>query len=124
MLRAARTPWADGRRNAEVWQRGGYFDGDDPRCHLDPMRTRVPIETGRRASVRGRLYMMVRAERLPDPLWAYDIGLGGLKVESRWIVFPGTYLDLSFRLPGTRELLKVGAQVATLGDAPGNASGT
>jgi len=82
------------------------------------------VEAGRRASARGRLYMMVRAGRLPDPLWAYDIGLGGLKAVSKSIVFPGTYLELSFRLPGTRELLKVGAKVATLGDAPAHASGS
>lgn len=79
---------------------------------------------GRRTSARSRIYMMVRANRLKDALWAFDIGLGGLQCQSRAVMFPGTYLDLSFRLPGTRELLKVGAQVAALGETPsGDASG-
>jgi hypothetical protein len=86
--------------------------------------TDVVSPEGRRSSARGRLHMMVKAGKLPEPIWAIDIGLGGLKAVSRSLVFPGTYLDLSFRLPGTRELLKVGAQVATLGDAPGYEPGS
>ncbi len=72
----------------------------------------------RRSSARSRIYMMVRASRVKEPLWAFDIGLGGLQVASPMVVFPGTYLDLQFRLPGSKEVHKVGAQVATLGDVP------
>lgn len=68
--------------------------------------------------------MKVKAGKLPEPIWAIDIGLGGMKAVSRSLVFPGTYLDLSFRLPGTSELLKVGAQVGTLGDADGYEAGS
>ncbi len=86
--------------------------------------TDVISPEGRRASARGRLHMRVLAGKLPEPIYAIDISLGGMKAVSRSLVFPGTYLDLSFRLPGTRELLKVGAQVATLGDAPGHEPGS
>ena len=78
----------------------------------------MSTQSFRRASARSRIYMMVRTSRVKDPLWAFDIGLGGLQVKSSVVVFPGTYLDLAFRLPGSKELHKVGAQVATLGDAP------
>jgi hypothetical protein len=78
----------------------------------------LSTQSFRRASARSRIYMMVRASRVKDPLWAFDIGLGGLQVKSSALLFPGTYMDLQFRLPASKEVLKVGAQVATLGEAP------
>ncbi|MBC7794653.1 MAG: hypothetical protein H7Z43_13190 [Clostridia bacterium] len=76
----------------------------------------------RRDSARTRLHMAVNLTRASDlssrTLWAYDIGLGGMQCRCKDVMFPGTYLDLAFRLPGTRELLKVGAQVASLGESP------
>lgn len=75
----------------------------------------------RRNSARMRLHMPVNITRASDLtsriLTAFDIGLGGMQCVSKIVVFPGTYVDLAFRLPGTRELLKVGAQVASLSDS-------
>ena len=80
------------------------------------------VENYRRNSARTRLHMPVNVTRATDrssrTMYAFDIGLGGIQCQSKIAVFPGTYLDLAFRLPGTRELLKVGAQVASLGETP------
>jgi hypothetical protein len=68
----------------------------------------------RRGSARSRLFALVDARGVNDPLWAWDIGLGGMQCRSRAPRWPGTYLDLSFTLPGTTEKLEVGSQVLSI----------
>ncbi|MBI3179252.1 MAG: PilZ domain-containing protein [Deltaproteobacteria bacterium] len=67
----------------------------------------------RRDSARSPLFMLVHTPA-GAPLWAWDIGLSGMLCRSRILRTPGTYLDLRFRLPGTHDELKAGAQVMTL----------
>lgn len=68
----------------------------------------------RRDSVRGPLCALVEAgpERLP--LWAHDLSLGGLRCATNRPFWPGTYLDVRFALPDTRETIAGGAQVLSL----------
>src|SRR4051794_26684949 len=66
-----------------------------------------------RTSARSRLFMLVRT-RSNDTLWAWDIGLGGMSCKTTKPHFPGTYLDVEFTLPGTKERLALGAQVVGL----------
>ena len=70
----------------------------------------------RRCSARSRLFTLVtvRGRGNQDKLWAWDIGLGGMKARSRKARFPGTFLDLEFRLPDSKEILRVGAQVTDM----------
>jgi hypothetical protein len=68
----------------------------------------------RRRSPRGPLYMMVEPLGHRAPLWARDISMGGLRCESSRPLWPGTYLDLGFSLPDTRERIEVGGQVMSL----------
>ncbi len=70
----------------------------------------------RRDSARSPLFMLVHTPA-GAPLWAWDIGLSGMQCRSRAPRWPGTYLDLRFRLPGTHDELKAGAQVMTLDQA-------
>lgn len=68
----------------------------------------------RRKSARSRLFMLVETGDGKGPLWAWDIGLGGLQCRALNVRFPGTYLDLKFRLPGSDEFMKVGGQVTSM----------
>ncbi|MBI5509142.1 MAG: PilZ domain-containing protein [Deltaproteobacteria bacterium] len=68
----------------------------------------------RRMSARSPLFMMVKSGGNREPLWASDIGLGGMQCKSRVPRFPGTYLDLSFTLPGTTDRLEAGGQVLSI----------
>lgn len=67
----------------------------------------------RRASARGPLLMLVHATDGSE-LWAFDIGLGGLKCTTHRPRWPGSYLDLRFELPDTREAVRAGGQVTSL----------
>ncbi len=68
----------------------------------------------RRGSARSRLFTLVQTGDGLGPMWAWDIGLGGLLVKAKRPRWPGTYLDVTLTLPGTGETLKLGAQVLTL----------
>ena len=74
----------------------------------------VEVISDRRASARSPLFMMVRQHGANDPLWACDIGLGGMQCRGRVARFPGNYLDLSFKLPDASDMLEVGGQVMSL----------
>jgi hypothetical protein len=76
-------------------------------------------DNDRRNSARSRLFMLVRTKQ-PGTLWAWDIGLGGMQCKSSRMMWPGTYLDVEFTLPGTKEAVSAGAQVISIGtDADG-----
>jgi hypothetical protein len=68
----------------------------------------------RRDSVRGPLCALVEAGPSRSALWAHDLSLGGLRCATTRPFWPGTYLDLRFALPDTREPIEAGAQVLTL----------
>ena len=68
----------------------------------------------RRDSVRGPLCVLAEAGPGHLPLWAYDLGLGGMRCTARRAIWPGTYLDLRFAIPDTREEVTTGAQVVAL----------
>lgn len=68
----------------------------------------------RRGSARSPVFMLVQCKDGRGAMWAWDAGLGGLQCRSRVVRFPGTYLDVSFRLPGDAYRYHVGAQVTTL----------
>jgi hypothetical protein len=55
-----------------------------------------------------------------EPLWAWDIGLGGMQCRSRVPRWPGTFLDLAFTLPGSEERLEVGSQILSLDHLDGD----
>ncbi len=88
---------------------------------FEPVESSPIIEEApeRRDSARSPLYMMVRPRDVDEPWWAWDIGLGGMLCRTRKPTFPGTYLDLKFRLPHTDGDLKVGGQVVALDDIDG-----
>jgi hypothetical protein len=69
-------------------------------------------ETTQRNSARSRVFMLVRSPG--GSFWAWDIGLGGMSAKTKRVVFPGTFLDLQFTLPGTTDPLALGAQVVGL----------
>ena len=71
----------------------------------------------RRGSVRSSLFILVRIKARGELMWATDISLGGMQCRARLPHWPGTYLDVSFALPDTRESIDVGAQVISLGQA-------
>ena len=70
-------------------------------------------EPERRNSARSPLFMLTQAKD-GEAMWAIDIGLGGMQCRARTPRWPGTYVDLSFKLPNTRACLEVGAQVTTI----------
>lgn len=70
----------------------------------------------RRNSARTPVFMLVRNLQTRDGMFAWDIGMGGMQCRARRPLWPGTYLDLGFKLPETSELLEVGGQVMTLND--------
>ena len=72
----------------------------------------------RRDSARSRLFVVVRATDCPHPMWAWDLSLSGMQCRTLRPRWPGTYMDLRFRLPDIGETLHVGSQVMTLEDAP------
>lgn len=76
--------------------------------------------SNRRGSARSQLFMMVRTKNA-GTLWAWDIGLGGMACKGSRLVWPGTYVDLDFTLPGTKESLRVGAQVISIATDPDGA---
>jgi hypothetical protein len=68
----------------------------------------------RRASVRGPLYVLVEARTVAQPMWAFDLSLGGARCVTERPIWPGTYLDLAFTLPDSHERIVTGSQVVTL----------
>ncbi len=72
----------------------------------------------RRSSARGPLYMMVETRGGGAPLWACDIGLGGMRCTGP-VAWPGTYLDLSFALPDDIQRIEAGGQVVALEESGG-----
>ena len=92
--------------------------GGGPQSVDTAMRDAARASLDRRTSARSPLFMMVRGRDTRDPLWAWDISLGGLLCRSKKPRWPGTYLDLCFRLPNTNEVLEVGSQVLSIDDAP------
>ncbi len=75
----------------------------------------------RRTSARSPLFMLVNitgGNAGVDQLWAWDIGLGGIQARSRKTIFPGTFVDLKFSLPGTPDAMSVGGQVTSIDEAP------
>jgi hypothetical protein len=81
---------------------------------FEPAVASAPSADDRRTSARTRLFTLVHSRGQREPLWAWDIGLGGMQCRSRAARWPGTYLDLRFTLPGTDDTLDVGGQVLTL----------
>ena len=71
------------------------------------------LDHDRRGSALFPAFILVR-ERNGGPMWACDVGLGGMLLKSRRMRFPGTYMDLSFTLPGTTEVIRVGAHIMNL----------
>ncbi len=82
---------------------------------LNPVTASLANE--RRASARSCLYILVDAHDGKEPMWACDISFGGMQCRASTPRWPGTYLDVSFSLPDTREAIEVGAQVIALGQA-------
>ncbi len=74
----------------------------------------VAAQGERRGSARSQLFMLVRAGDGSAPLWAWDISLGGMQCKSKRARWPGTFVDLSFTLPGSNQRLEIGAQVVSL----------
>jgi len=68
----------------------------------------------RRNSARSKVYMLVQTSKLRNPLWARDIGLGGMQCSTSQWVGPGTFLQVHFRLPTLDETFEVGSQVLTV----------
>ncbi|MBN1960788.1 MAG: PilZ domain-containing protein [Deltaproteobacteria bacterium] len=68
----------------------------------------------RRLSARGPLYMLVEARAHKPAFWAFDVSLGGIRCISEKPIWPGTYLDLSFIIPDSREHIVTGGQIITL----------
>jgi hypothetical protein len=81
---------------------------------FDSAPASVPVADDRRASARTRLFTLVETRGAKEPLWAWDIGMGGMQCRAKTARWPGTYLDLCFTLPGTDEALEVGSQVLSL----------
>jgi len=71
----------------------------------------------RRNSARSRSFILVQPRDGTPSMWASDISLGGMQCRTNTTRWPGSYLDLSFTLPDTRETFEVGAQVLSLGKA-------
>ena len=82
---------------------------------IETTPTRDP--EARRGSARTAVFMLVQTPH--GPLWAFDVGLGGLRCFARSLYTVGQYLDVSFRLPGEDADHRVGAQVACLEPWPG-----
>jgi hypothetical protein len=70
----------------------------------------------KRDSARTPVFMLVQTSA--GALWAFDVGMGGLRVFSRKMLNIGQYLDVSFRLPDEDTEHKVGAQVASFQSWP------
>jgi hypothetical protein len=68
----------------------------------------------RRASARSQSFILVTTSDGGGPMWASDIGLGGMQCKSQTLRWPGAYLDVEFTIPDTRETVNVGAQVLSL----------
>ena len=81
---------------------------------LAPVIDPASVHPKRRESARARCFMMVRASGAGEPMWAWDIALGGVNCQGRQPRWPGTYLDMHFRLPNSDDRLEVGAQVVSL----------
>jgi len=75
-------------------------------------------EAERRDSARSRVFMWVDVHDGQGPVWAEDIGLGGMMVRAKSPRLPGTFVDLEFSLPGDEQRYKVGAQVTCIYPAP------
>jgi hypothetical protein len=74
------------------------------------------MNDNRRDSARSRVFMLVQVGEggSHGSMWAHDIGLGGMLCRAGAARFVGTYLDLSFTLPGTDEVVTAGGQVTQL----------
>jgi hypothetical protein len=71
----------------------------------------------RRGSARGPLFMLVQVG--DEPMWAFDISMGGLKCYTRRFRTIGQLVDLSFRLPGDPAPHRVGGQITGIDDSLG-----
>ncbi len=69
--------------------------------------------SNRRGSARSPLFMQVFTGD-GEAIFAWDIGLGGLKARGKKTRLPGQYVDLEFTLPQTKTTLKLGGQVTTI----------
>jgi hypothetical protein len=72
------------------------------------------LNKDRRTSARSPAFMMVRARDLSVPMWCDDIGLGGMKCRSTQARWPGSYVDLNFRLPGNPKPFHIGGQITSI----------
>ena len=79
----------------------------------------TPSAAERRDSARSRIFVLVHAGASDEPMWAWDIGMSGMQCRSPKPRWPGTYLDLRFRLPETTEPIELGAQVVSMEPAAG-----
>lgn len=91
-------------------------DADPDAYVVDP--SVVDEEPCRRDSARSRMFVLIDAADGRGPMIGYDIGLGGLLCRTRAVRLPGTFLDLSFTLPGTAEQIRIGSQVVSLDAEP------
>lgn len=81
--------------------------------------TQARTSKDRRDSARSRVFVLVNVGPDKEPMWAWDIAMGGMQCRSNTPRWPGTYVDLSFRLPEIDETIEVGAQVMSMEPAGG-----
>ena len=80
-----------------------------------------PDASNRRSSARTPVCMLVHTDDGRDPIWAWDLGLGGLRCNSSNLRMPGDFLNVRFALPGESETYKVKCQITSLdGDVNGS----
>lgn len=83
--------------------------------NVTPLPTLLPtFNDKRRGNARTQVFMLVYVR--DEPMWAFDVGMGGVMCYTNRFYRVGQYLDLSFRLPGDDTLFNVGGQVAGLDD--------
>ncbi|MEZ4272528.1 MAG: hypothetical protein R3C68_14200 [Myxococcota bacterium] len=68
-------------------------------------------DSDRRDSARARLFTLVQSADGKGALWAWDVGLGGMQCHASHVRMAGTFMDLTLRLPGSEDILHIGAQV-------------
>ena len=78
------------------------------------------LNKDRRTSARSPAFMMVRARDFSAPMWCDDIGLGGMKCRSTQVRWPGSYVDLNFRLPGSPKSFQIGGQITSIQNTDGD----
>ncbi|OGQ83689.1 MAG: hypothetical protein A2289_15750 [Deltaproteobacteria bacterium RIFOXYA12_FULL_58_15] len=72
------------------------------------------VVENRRQSARSPIFTLVKARGSREPMWAWDIGMGGMQCRTQQPRFPGSFVDLQFALPGSNDVLDVGGQVLSL----------